>query len=843
MYKFLAVLAFLCSYTVSAQLDLSYYLPNTASYDPAIPKPKDYLGFEVGYQHALPHEIISYCKEVAKVSDRIKVETYARTYENRELLLLTISSPENLSKIESIKHEHQKLSEPSLSKNLDLKSMPGVIWLGYSVHGNEASGTNSALLSVYYLAAAKGPAIDSLLKENVILIDPCINPDGGTRFASWVDANKSQTLVSDINSREFRETWPGGRTNHYWFDLNRDWLYQMLPESRGRLKKYYDWLPNVLTDHHEMGSNSSFFFQPGIPSRMHPLTPKTNLKLTQKIGTYHAAGLDKLGSLYYTEENYDDFYYGKGSTLPDVNGSIGILFEQASSRGHLQQTTNGPLSFAFTVRNQFSATLSTLKAAKEMRADLLQHMRDFYAEKPSSDVGAYVFGTGSDHTATLEMVNVLQRNHIKVYELGKNVSINNKEFIASHSYVVPSSQPRHRLVKSFFEKRTTFEDSAFYDISAWTLPLCMNIPYAESSTELVLGKEIKQELKATGSVNGKSDYAYVFDWTEYYSSAAVVDLLNQNLSLKYATSPFTIETSTGPRQFSYGSVVLRPEGKNIDEILQNCAKTYGIAFHAVKTGLTPVGIDLGSEKFRTLQMPKPLMIVGEGIDNLDAGEIWHLLDTRLHLPLTFADQNRIAGIDLHDYTHIIMPNGRYTDMLPEDKLKGFLQKGGTIIAMGDGIGFLNQKKISTLSFKAEANQNTNSKRPFDTKNAYDGALETSGAIVEAIIDKSHPLFYGYEQEKIAYFKVNNLILEDNKNPYNNPAMLGEKPLMAGYIHKKNIERFKNSPLITTQNIGAGKIISIPDNPNFRAFWWGTNKIFLNGLFFSSALSGLRFGDE
>jgi hypothetical protein len=322
-FKFLCItLLQIFTYQAFSQVADSYYLPQNVTYNANIPTPQKFLGYQVGEQHVTPYETITYMKELARLSDRFHVETYAKTFENRELLLVTVTSPQNYARIEQIKTEHQKLVNPSQSSSLDLQKMPIVVWMGYSVHGNEASGTNSNLMSAYYLAAAQGASVDSLLNETVILIDPVINADGGNRFATWVNINRSTNLVSDVNSREFSETWPGGRSNHYWFDLNRDWLYQQMPESKGRLSKFYDWRPNILTDHHEMGSASSFFFQPGIPARTHPLTPKSNIDLTIKFGKYQAAGLDKIGSAYYTQENYDDFYYGKGSTLPDVNGSI-----------------------------------------------------------------------------------------------------------------------------------------------------------------------------------------------------------------------------------------------------------------------------------------------------------------------------------------------------------------------------------------------------------------------------------------------------------------------------------------------------------------------------------------
>jgi hypothetical protein len=500
------------------------------------------------------------------------------------------------------------------------------------------------------------------------------------------------------------------------------------------------------------------------------------------------------------------------------------------------------LSFPFTVRNQFSATLSTLKAAKSMRTELLGYMQDFYSEKPLDDVKAYIFGGSTDAFATQEMLNILLRNKIEVYALSKDETINNQKFSKESAYIIPATQAKHRMVKSFFEKRTTFQDSAFYDISAWTLPLCMNVPYAEAKLALNVGAKINQSTPKPGEVKGQSTYAYAFEWSDYNAPRTAYALLNKGYRLKYATEPFSANTTSGQKNFGYGTVqFLVNEKFNIADLSQ-LASENGTVFYAIKTGLTTDGIDLGSEKFRTLEVPKPLMIVGDGIDANDAGEIWHLLDTRYQIPLAFSDLNQISRLDLSAYTHLIMPSGRYADFISEEKIKSFLAKGGTVIAMGEANAWLSQKKLSSVQLKPEANVVGKSKKPFDQKSTIEGAFETSGAIVEANLDLSHPLAYGYTQTKLPIFKVNNIIFEDTGNPYNTPYMLGENPLMAGYIHVKNRERFKNSPAIIALSSGGGKLVHIADNPNFRAFWYGTNKIFANALFFTNALSGLRFGE-
>lgn len=390
-------------------VDLNYYLPQNINYNPNIPKPKDIIFFEPGNQHVSHDRLVQYMYALAEASPRIHIENRGFTYENRPLILLTITSEENHTRLDELKSNRKAFINGD--KVEDANQLPVVINQGYSVHGNEPSGSNAALVYSYYLAAAEGEAIEKQLNDAIILLDPSFNPDGLQRFASWVNTNKSEHLNSDANDREFSETWPRGRTNHYWFDLNRDWLPVQHPSTKAKIATFHHWQPNVLTDHHEMGSNSTFFFQPGIPERTHPLTPQKNQELTQKIASFHAASLDEAGSLYYSKESFDDFYYGKGSTFPDIQGSVGILFEQASSRGHLQETDFGDLSFPFTVKNQFITSLSTLEAGVALKDELLNFQKEFYQDaiKKSSD-DAYFIAKPSDPFLLNELAKIMHQH-------------------------------------------------------------------------------------------------------------------------------------------------------------------------------------------------------------------------------------------------------------------------------------------------------------------------------------------------------------------------------------------------------------------------------------------------
>jgi hypothetical protein len=429
---FLITFAVILSSAV-AQVDLSYYLPDSVTYNPAIPTPKSIIGHEVGEWHVTHDKLVQYMYALDQASDRITLEVIGQSHEVRPMILLTITSPANHKNIETIRTQHLKLVDPSSSGSLDLKNMPAVFYMGHSIHGNEPSGSNAALLTAYFLAAAQGKKIEEYLNNTIILLDPSFNPDGLQRFSSWVNSRKSNVISTDPADMEHNEAWPGGRTNHYWFDLNRDWLVVQQPESQGRVKKFHAWKPNVLTDHHEMGTNATFFFQPGVPARVHPLTPDRNQELTRKIGTYHAKALDDIGSLYYTQEGYDDFYYGKGSTFPDAQGAIGILFEQASSRGHAQESVNGVLRFPFTIRNQFTTALSTLTAVNAMRVDLLTYQRDFFKTAVSNaakdPIKTVAFGSNDPVRATM-LAEVIARHSIDVQKLS-NQSINGKRYVTS----------------------------------------------------------------------------------------------------------------------------------------------------------------------------------------------------------------------------------------------------------------------------------------------------------------------------------------------------------------------------------------------------------------------------
>ena len=711
-----------------------------------------------------------------------------------------------------------------------------IVYQGFSIHGNEPSGSNAALAVAYYLAASTSLATEDLLNNTVILFDPSFNPDGLQRFAYWANTNKSKNINPDSNDREYFEVWPRGRTNHYWFDMNRDWLPVQLPESRARIASFHKWLPNILTDHHEMGSNSTFFFQPGIPSRTHPLTPQLNQDLTKEIGNYHAKALDKIGSQYYSEESYDDFYYGKGSTFPDINGSIGILFEQGSSRGHAQETSNGILTFPFTIRNQYTAAMSTLEAAKNMRVKILKYQQDFYkkARNESSKAKAIVFGDHKDAAKSYHLAEVLKRHQVVIHEVKSDFRAGGKKFKKGYSYVVPMNQKNQKLVKAMFDVRTSFKDSLFYDVSAWTFNHSFGVDYAENISLNNAGPEIKTLKINEGSVSKKSNVGYLMPWNEYYTPKALNAILQKGLRAKVSMKNF----NNGGNSYDYGTIQIPVQNQKLDsQELYNFLKTVANESHleikGVSTGLND-GIDLGSNNFKNISLPKVAMLVGNGVNVSDPGEIWHLFDQRYDMHVTKLDMIYFNRIDISKYTVIIAPNSRGLDKKSIEKLQKWVRDGGTLIGYRSAAKWLKSNKFINFEF-VTSNIDTIKDVSFEAKSLKNGAQVIGGAIFEATIDRSHPINFGYKNDKIALFRNTTLFMKADKKSYNNPIQYTNNPLLSGYISKENAKVIKNTVPFKVQRMGRGRVLVFTDNTNFRAFWYGTNKLLMNAVFFGDKM--------
>lgn len=839
---------FFSSNVFSQDLSLDYYLPKT-NYDASVPLPEAVFGHQVGEWHLSHDKLIMYFRELAEASPKVTLHEYGRSHEGRPMLYLVITSQKNHRNLQSIQAEHVKLCDPAHSGKLNIGKMPVVIYQGFSIHGNEPSGGNAAPLVAYYLAAGQSDEVKKILDESVIIFDPCYNPDGFHRFSTWANMHKNQNMTPNNADREYTEAWPRGRTNHYWFDLNRDWLPGQQPESQGRIENFHAWKPNVLTDHHEMGTNATFFFMPGIQSRVNPETPKRNQELTFEIGKYHAKALDKIGSLYYTEESYDDFYYGKGSTFPDANGCIGILFEQASARGHMQDSENGLLTFPFTIRNQVRTALSTHRASIALRKELLEFQRDFFKKNVEDGKRdsrkAFIVGEKYDQSRLTKFVEMVHRQQVKMFELGKDVTVDGVEYERGKAYVIPLDQPQYRLILGMFQRQTTFTDSIFYDVSAWTLPLAFNLEYSEmgnSYSRNILGNPVREVALPYGNLSAtENDYAFAFEWDEYYAPATLYHLLENDLLVKVAARPFKGLTTKGERDFTYGTVIVPTQnqpksGKELLEILREAARLGHVEIHGLTTGLTSTGIDLGSRNMEPLKLPKVLLAVGSGVGSYDAGEIWHLLDTRYQMPVTKVDVRSISPQLLEQFNVVILPSGSYGD-IQTDAIRNWVQDGGVLIACENAVRWLEGRKLATLTFKKKPeDKRIEGRGTYDKAELDKAALNLSGAIFEAELDVTHPICYGYRRAKLPIFRSSNQFIEPPENDYAMPLAFSNQPLMAGYMHEQFENVAAGSASVVVGAKGNGRVIAFQDNTNFRAFWYGTNKLLANAIFFGHTIS-------
>lgn len=847
MRTLFALTLFCCTYLFSsgvAAQPVSYYFQQKVQFDPAIPKPEEVLGYQVGQWHVRHDQLVQYMRVLAEKSPRVSIETIGFSHEQRPLLLLKFSQPDNIAKLEQLREQHYA----QVFKKQQANNLPAFIWMGYSVHGNESSGSNAALLVAYYLAAAQGEEVEKLLNNSVVLLDPSLNPDGLARFAQWANSNRGKTLSADPQHREHVEQWPSGRTNHYMFDLNRDWLLLQHPESRARIAAFHKWQPHVLTDFHEMGPNSTYFFQPGIPTRTHPLTPAKNTQLTTELANFHAQALDAQNQLYFTQESFDDFYYGKGSTYPDINGSVGILFEQASSRGHVQETINGQLTFAQSIKNQVTTSLSTFAGVMANKKQLIDFKNSFYHQAESladkEKFLGYVVAKGQDPQRFEEFMSVLTQHQIKAYGLNKAVKASDQSFSQGDVYI-PLKQAQFRLIKAIFSEQTTFQDNTFYDVSGWTLPHAYNLKFGQVSSRwgLDVSKQAWQS-EAPRFPELQESYAYAFDWQPSAAPKLLNTLLQQGVDARVALQGFKAKTAFGEKNFNAGSIVVASgvqKQSDIVAIMQRAQTEYGVQIHAIQSGLTSEGVDLGSRQLSPIKAPKVLLVGGSGSSQYEVGEVWYHLDTQLGIAPTIIEQDRLHRVDLSKYTHIILAHGRYRNMAEKAKTKitAWVNKGGVIWGHKGGAKWLVDNQLlsaQVITSKQVAEQFDTAALSYGDREKLSGKQRIAGAIFASRLDLTHPLSFGYERELLPLFKNSTQLFAMPEQPFVTVSQYQAKPLLAGYTAEENVKQIANTAALIGHRYGKGSVVGMIDNPVFRGFWKGSSRLLTNTLFFGHTLA-------
>ena len=828
--------------TINFPLDLE-----GIEYDLSIPNPEEVLGHKIGTRHTRPSQVVDYFETVASISERVVLKYHGKTHEGRQLIHAFVTHPDNIKNLEKIRQNNLLLSDkPEYVKNSDLDKMPLIAYLGFSIHGDEASGTEAAILLLHYLASGKGGKIDQILKNCVFIIDPMFNPDGRARFVNWVNGNRGIVATTDLQDREHNQPWPQGRTNHYLFDLNRDWMPVTQPETDGRIKVFHHWRPQFLLDVHEMGKNATYFFQPGIPIRNNPNTPKKVFELTEKLSKYNARNLDEIGSLYFTGENFDDFYYGKGSTFGDIHGSVGVLFEQASSRALKSETEMGVLEYPFAIRNQFLSTLGTVEGLNDMRKEFLSYQQSFYAtstkEAQKNSTKGYLIMLMDNPVRAQLLINNLQKHRVEFYSLKNNISVDGKKVNPGEGILLPLDQPQTRFIKAVMEKVTSFKDSLFYDVSAWTLPLAYGVKTYEIKKSLsqYQGEKLNKITVGGGKIiGGKAKTAYLMKWGSYYTPRALYRVLDAGIYPRLVTEPLKSEINQNTYSFDYGTIIIPVVQRDassklteeaIHELANKLAHEDHVTLYALNSSLTPEGPDLGGRYQKVLKKPKIALLSGKGTTPYDVGETWHLLNQRMEIPVSLLDVNTISNKTVAQYNTIIMVRGSYKtiDSSHVKVFQSWVEGGGTLITIANASKWAIENMLIDETLIEVPKDSLDI--PYKSVSSTKGAQKIGGSIFSVALDKTHPVAYGYK-ENASVFRFDNTFYNLSSEPGANVARYTDSPLLSGYISKQNLNLIKGTASIIARKKEKGHIVMFADNPNFRAFWYGTNGLFLNAVFF------------
>ncbi|HBE68287.1 MAG TPA: hypothetical protein DDW52_09090, partial [Planctomycetaceae bacterium] len=789
--------------------------------------PAEFFDFEIGSRHLRHDQVVSYLKYLSDASDRVTLVEYGKTHGQRPLATVIISSANDGDQLEILAAKRQEITQhPDRPTPSEAKL---VMYMGYGVHGDEASAMNAVPLVAYHLASSLAAEVLQYLQNGIYIVDPALNPDGNDRFANWANENRGQFPSADAADREHQQPWPGGRTNYYWFDLNRDWLPTTHPESQGRLKLLHKWKPNVVLDYHEMSGSGSYFFQPGIPARNNPLTPSKNLELTRRFAAEHAKSMNAAGELFYTEESFDDFYIGKGSTYPDLHGSVGILFEQGSTRGLKLKNDRTNRHFRDAIANQVRTSLSSLAAANANRADLLDYQREFYAnaiaQAAASDVTAYILkGTESRIDAA---AGILNTHSITCYQPASAMRLDGITYPATEVLVVPTNQPEYTFLRSLMEPMQSFRENIFYDVSTWHLPSSMDLEYVSFSAEIPANWLANRwQVKNTVNPNELSEGAangvgFAFAPTELGAAglAATIQTNGGHLRVGFKTVQPDRRGPKLPRGTYY--LLKQPNAENWDALCQVIAReasAMGIEVHPLSSSMTSRGPDLGSDNLVAIPKCNPLLVVGEGTRAYTAGAIWHHLDHRMRQPATLVETSRLRSVDLNSFSCIILPDGSFGGWSAAEAsaLKDYVRQGGTVIGVATAIKWMASNdliNINTAKPKLEQKTVTSKEIPFGEASSAAALESIAGAFLMTRVDQTHPLAFGFPDGRVPVFRDHSAMYSSPSNTYQVAARY--TGVEAGYVSRRNRDQLSDSVAVWAETYGSGRFIMLAENPVFR----------------------------
>jgi hypothetical protein len=807
-----------------------------------IQSPAEFLGYRLGEQFTPHYRVVEYFNYVASASKGVMtLQTYGKTYENRPLIVAFVSSPGNNSRLEEIRKSNLQLA--GIESGAGQMNQPAIVWLSYNVHGNESVSTEASMQTLFDLVDPNNSRTKKWLENTVVAIDPCLNPDGRERYVNFYNPVKNIQPDPSAFTREHMEPWPGGRSNHYYFDLNRDWAWQSQLETQQRLRLYNLWLPQVHVDFHEQGINEPYYFAPAAEPFHQDIT-KWQREFQTTIGKNNARYFDENGWMFFTRERFDLLYPSYGDTYPTYNGSVGMTYEQGGSgRAGLAviNEEGDTLSLKNRIDHHYTTSLSTIEATSQNAAKVVAEFKTYFdnsKKKPAGEYKAYVI-KGDNPEKLKALATLLKGNGIEFgygaakggkgfnYFTGKNENFT----VEKTDLVISAFQPKSVMLKVLFEPVTFVSDSATYDITAWAIPYAYGLQaYATTETLMPLSYTLASPAP-NKQVNGKP-VAYIANWNSLADVRFLAELLKNNVKVRYSEIPF----ESGGKRFNAGSLIIARtsnEGANFDQLITGIAGKSGIALQALSSAFVDKGADLGSDKIRYIKKPKVGLVIAEETSSLAAGEVWHLFEQQIGYPLSILRYQDLARLGLSEFDVLIFPNGNYQD-LANEKIQSWIREGGKLIAMEGAITQLAGKKGFNLKNKEEAKKDEQGKNPYEHIKSYENrerdALNTSipGAIYKVNLDNSHPLGFGFPNFYYT-LKLDDRVYQFMEGDWN-VGVLKKNNYVTGFAGEKTRKKLVDGVLFGVQEMGRGSVVYLADDPLFRSFWENGKLLFSNAVF-------------
>lgn len=815
--------------------------------------PEQFLGYGSGENFTPHHRVTDYVQHVADTAPNVLRVEYGRTHEDRVLQYVIISSSANIVNLEKIRQAN--LQRAGLFEGASMDSLPAIVWLSYNVHGNESVGTEAALTVLHTLASGQDSRVSEWLESTIVIIDPCLNPDGRDRYVHFYRQTKGNALNVLEEAREHSEPWPGGRTNHYYFDLNRDWAWGTQLETRLRLPHYNRWMPHIHVDFHEQGVNSPYYFAPAAVPFHQYITPWQR-QLQELMGTNHARYFDEQGWLFFTKQIFDLFYPAYGDTWPMFNGAIGMTYEQAGSgrAGLGIRTTEGDtLTLADRIEHHATTSLSTIEVAASERHQIVEEFTEFFrsaATRPTGDHPAYLIprnGQKDPIHALTKHLDLLEITYGFATESGSADGFayhsgNQQEVqIVPGDLIVPAVQPKGVLTSVLFEPEPFLEDSVTYDITAWALPYVYGVEaYALDD---VVAWDPTTVVAEPATEHPSQPVAYIAEWKSFEDARLLADVLQKGVGVRYAEVPFTINN----KSYDEGTLIMTRKGQDasFDSLILQSARHTLQEVDAVSTTRVAEGVDFGSGDVVFIRAPRVAILAGPAISSYSLGQLWHFFDEQLEYSTTLVHTNDFADLPLFRYDVILLPSGNYSGILTDrrlETLQNWIREGGRLIALERAAAFLAGKKGFSLKLKptSEASQDSLSHKiePYADRRRLAITQGVSGAIFRTELDATHPLAFGYERD---FFTLKTSAraaawLEDGWNV----GVITEGTPVAGFAGSNVQKDLERSLVFGMESIGRGEVIYLMDNPIYRGFYYQGRLLLANAIFLAGQRSVATF---